>query len=183
MYDTKESWDFLKIKYLDGEGWDWLDRYVVEINRVDGYKSGIVSLVYDASVKYKLRVDYEDPSKILFDDGYKCVTFLPDQGNWCVNAIYNQDDKIVEWYFDILKRKGIDPSNRYFYYDLYLDVVVDPDYHARIIDGHELQDALDAGIITLDDFHMAYEVSKEIVNQVVKDQWFMKDFLSGFLPN
>ena len=61
--------------------------------------------------------------------------------------------------------------------------MVDPDYQARVIDGHDLQEALDAGIINLEDFHMAYEVSKEIVNQVVEDKKFMEDFLSGFLPN
>lgn len=172
----------LKIKYIDGSGWDWLDTYACHIKKVDGYMKGTISIVYDTKVTYPLTVDYETPSKTLFNDGFKCVTFLPDKGNWCVNAVYNEEDVIVEWYFDILKSKGVDLSGRHYYKDLYLDVVVRPDYQIRVIDGDELLEALNDGIINREDFDGAYEIADHITKVVVKDKAFMEEFLSGYLP-
>lgn len=171
----------LKIKYIDGEGWDWLDTYSIDVKRVKGYMNGMLSVVYNATVKYKLTKTYEDSSKVLFNDGFKCVTFLPDVGNWCVNAVYDENEKIVEWYFDVLKSKGLDLLGRHFYHDLYLDVVVQPDYRFIVIDCDELENALNDGIIDQDDFEMAYEVCRQIVNKVVEDKKFMEDFLRGNL--
>ena len=167
----------MKIKYLDGEGWDWLDDYACEIRSVNGHISGVVSYVSQTRVKYPLTVDYEVSSRVLFDNGYKCVTFLPDLGNWCVNAVYDLDSNIVEWYFDILKTKGVDANGRHYYHDLYLDVVVRPDFETVILDEDELKEALEAGIITEEDYHLAYETSKFIINVIVKDRPFMIEFL------
>lgn len=171
----------LKIKYIDGEAWDWLDNYSCDIKKVEGIMGGMISVVSDTTVKYSLTVGYESSSDVLFDNGYTCVTFLPDIGNWCVNAIYDVDGHIVEWYFDILKDKGIDITGRHFYYDLYLDVVILPDYQVVILDEDELQEALDSGIIDEDDYNMAYKTSEYIINVVAKNISFMEDFLTGYL--
>jgi len=171
----------LKTKYINGEGWDWLDNYSSDIKRVDGAFTGMISVISDVTVKYRLTVDYESTSDILFDNGYTCVTFLPDNGNWCVNAVYDGDGNIVEWYFDVLKSKGIDISGRHFYYDLYLDVVVLPNYQVVILDEDELQEALDTGDVDEEDYKMAYMTSEYIIDEIATDRSFMDEFLKSFI--
>ena len=119
---------------------------------------------------------------MLFDDGYTCVSFLPDDGNWCVNAVYDTNGKIVEWYFDILKSKGQDIDGRYYYYDLYLDVVVNPNYEVILLDEDELKEALEAKKITQTDYDLACTVSEHLIQTVISDKRFMEDFLTQPLP-
>ncbi len=167
----------MKTKYIDGEGWDWLDTYTCDIYKVEDPYKGYVSVVRDARVKYPLTVDYETSSRVLFDEGYFCVTFVPDQDYFVVNAVYDEKRNIVEWYFDIIKEKNTDKQGRVSYKDLYLDLVVRPDFKAILIDEDELQEALDQGIITKKDFIFAYEVADHLSQDIVSDKRFMTDFL------
>jgi len=167
----------VKIKYIDGEGWDWLKTYSCKIYRSRLPYIGTISVIDNTNVHYPLTVDYERSSKQVFDSGYKCVTFVPDDGFWAVNAVYDTKDMIVEWYFDVLKSKSKDQKGRLYYHDLYLDVVVQPDFKSIVIDEDELEAALSGQIISLADFDFAYQVADELMNQVVRDKGFMVDFL------
>ena len=160
----------IKRKYLNGGHWNWIDSYTSKIIRIDDIISGYLSLIKVDKVKYRLVVDYEDSSVCLFDDGYKCLIFLPDNEKWCVSAIYNIKNEIVEWYFDMTKQNSIDDQGNPFYDDLFLDIAVSPDFKTKILDEDELKEALDENIITDDDYKMAYETCYKLINEVIPNR-------------
>lgn len=60
---------------------------------------------------------------------------------------------MLQFYFDVTKRNIIDPPAHFF--DLFLDVTVDPDGKAKLLDRDELDAALDEGIITRAEYNLA----------------------------
>lgn len=170
----------MKRKYLDGSNWAWLAERSYKWMRVDGEWKGYISLVKMGSVKRKLKAHY-NPEVCLCDDGYKGIIFLPDNETWCVTAVYNRDNEIVEWYFDMTKENGVDEANTPYFEDLYLDVIVATDFSVYLIDEDELQEALDKGVITKEDYELAYRTYHRVVKDVIPNKRFLTEFLKGYL--
>jgi len=171
----------MKIKYLHGYDWPWLKDSKNKVVKCNGKYKGYAGIITDTKVLYPLKVDYGDSEKLLFDNGYSCVMYLPEQENWCVSAVYDCELDIVEWYFDILKSQDIDDKGDPFFHDLYLDVVLDSELKPFILDEDELLEALNKKIISEDDYKSAYKISEKIINVVSKDEFFLKEFLISFL--
>ena len=170
----------MKRKYLDGSNWAWLAECSYKWMYVDGEWKGYASLVKMGSVKRKLKAHY-NPEVCLCDDGYKGIIFLPDNETWCVTAIYNRHNEIVEWYFDMTKENGVDERNIPYFEDLYLDVIVAPDFSVHLIDEDELQEALDEGAITKEEYDLAYRTYEKLVEEVIRDEEFLNVFLPRYL--
>ncbi|MFR2840067.1 MAG: DUF402 domain-containing protein [Zhenhengia sp.] len=170
----------MKRKYLDGSNWAWLAERSYKWIYVDGEWKGYASLVKMGSVKRKLKAHY-NAEVCLCDDGYKGIIFLPDNETWCVTAIYNRHNEIVEWYFDMTKENGVDERNIPYFEDLYLDVIVAPDFSVHLIDEDELQEALDEGTITKEEYDLAYRTYEKLVEEVIRDEEFLTVFLPHYL--
>lgn len=171
----------IKRKYINGTHWYWVDTYSSKMIRVSEFYNGYLAFIKVDKVKYKLAVDYDDASVCLFDDGYKGLVFLPDDEKWCVSAIYNVDDEIVEWYFDMTKQNAIDEQGNPFYDDLFLDIAVSPDFQYKILDEDELEEALKENVITEMDYRMAYETCNEIIHEILPNKEFLCDFFHKYL--
>lgn len=152
----------MKRKILNVTHWDFLDSYSYRCIHIDGLFSGYISLIKIEKVKQKITVDYEQSEKVLLDDGYKGLIFLPDEANWCVSVIYNTSNEVVEWYFDITKVNSINEQGIPFYDDLYLDIAVSPNFKVVILDEDELKEALDSKEVTQSDYEMAYNTCNNI---------------------
>jgi predicted RNA-binding protein associated with RNAse of E/G family len=96
------------------------------------------------------------------DNGYSTLTFLPDGENYCIEAIYDNYNKIVEWYIDITRINAVDEDGHPYFDDLYLDVVLLPDGQILTFDEDEIKSAFDSGKITNEDFEMAYDVLEKL---------------------
>jgi len=92
----------------------------------------------------------------LLDNDYSEIFFLPDGETWCLTAIYDANDDIVEWYFDITRKNAVDEDGKPYCDDLYLDAALLPNGQVLILDEDELKDALDNRKITQEDFDLAY---------------------------
>ena len=170
----------MKRKYLDGSNWAWLAERSYKWVYVEGEWQGYVSLVKMGSVNRKLKAHY-NPEICLCDDGYRGVIFLPDHETWCVTAIYNRNNEIVEWYFDITKKNGVDERDIPYFEDLYLDVIVAPDFSIHLIDEDELKEAFENGTITKEEYDLAYSTYERLVKEVVHNQAFLTTFLPQYL--
>jgi predicted RNA-binding protein associated with RNAse of E/G family len=53
---------------------------------------------------------------------------------------------------------------------LYLDVVVSPNGEIALLDEDELKEALNKGIIIMDEYNMAYNVAENIIKEVEKNK-------------
>lgn len=171
----------MKKKYIDGSNWKWVDKYTSKVMHIDDIFSGFISFVMIQKVHEKLFVDYDTSEICLFDDGYKCLIFLPDNQNWCVSAVYDDLDRLVEWYFDMTKENSIDEQGNPFFMDLYLDIAVSPDFKIRILDEDELKEALSSGDITKYDFDMAYMTCDALIKNVIPNKEFIVSFFNSYL--
>lgn len=171
----------LKRKYINGIGMDYLEKYSSKVMHINDLFSGYISLIKIDKVIGKITVDYEKSDIYLFNDGYKCVIFLPDNENWCASAIYNESDEIIEWYFDMTKQNSIDEQGNPFFDDLYLDVAVSPDYKITVLDEDELIEALELKNIAMSDYEMAYSTCKKIINAIIPNKDFMVSFFEKYL--
>ncbi|GFP75549.1 hypothetical protein bsdtw1_01633 [Clostridium fungisolvens] len=117
----------------------------------------------------------------LADDGYIWLEIMPFKGNYCMTTMYDQNKEIVQWYFDITRKKGLTEEGIPFFEDLFLDVVVLPDSNVLLLDEMELKDALDKGEITEQEFNMAYTEAKEIMKNIAVDVNKLSDFSNKYL--
>jgi hypothetical protein len=80
-------------------------------------------------------------------------------------SMYDGEGKIIEWYFDITKANGVDEDGKPYYDDLFLDLVLLPDGQVITLDEDELLEALNNGIITREDYDLAYRVKDRLLDR------------------
>ncbi len=101
----------------------------------------------------------------LIDNNYQIVEILPIKENYAMRVFLNDKKQIVQRYFDITQQNAIDAeANVPFYYDLYLDIVVEKD-DIRVLDEAELDLALKNNQVSKTD----YELAKNTKNQLLKE--------------
>ena len=109
------------------------------------------------------------------DNGYEWIEVYPDKGNYAITIMFDQNKNIIEWYFDIAKKIGIENDIPYED-DLYLDLIITSTGEKRIIDEDELQEALENNDITKDEYEFAYYVLKELDEKYCQHFDYLIDF-------
>lgn len=160
----------MKRKYIDLRDWERVEKSKNIVFRTfeDNFK-GYVSVSYIEKVKEKLQCNLGERQFCLVDDGYIWILRMPIEKNWVVTTMMDDNENIIEWYFDITKENSIDNDGCPFYDDLYLDIVVLPSGEIVLFDEDELEEAFIKGEITKDDFDLAYRVANEIMDGMAKD--------------
>ena len=164
----------MRKRYIEGFGWKWLDQYTYQFRHIDHRLSGYLSIVKIARVKKKRIVRLKESEVCLADNGYTWLSFLPDNQNWSMTKIIDEDGAVVEWYFDVTKLNSIDETGRPYIDDLYLDVVLLPDSEAIILDEDELKAAFEQGEISKSEFDLAYRTCNKIIETIIKDSYLLK---------
>jgi predicted RNA-binding protein associated with RNAse of E/G family len=157
-------------KYLGHPYKDYIKTSSSRIARVDqGALKGYASYLAIKEVNRPLIIapDAGGAEICLYNNGYSEICFLPDNDNWMLWALYDNNGKIIEWYFDITRKNRVDEKGNPYCDDLYLDIVLMPDGKTIILDEDELQNALDNGNITKDEYDMAYRVKDELLKKIV----------------
>lgn len=112
------------------------------------------------------------------DKGYKILEYTPINKNYNVRAFVNEKNEILQYYLDVTDgmelRDGVP-----FYNDLYLDVIdySNHDFFKKhkegcdkknlyIEDADELNEALESGKISQQQFDKAYYVANELINEI-----------------
>lgn len=157
----------MKRKYLDrSKNWPRILKYSFETEycEKEGGRS-YISVMHLEKVRERLIVNTGGKGYCVVDDGYTWLQYLPLDKNWSLTTMYNENKEIVQWYFDITKKNGIDDNGEPFYDDLYLDVVVLPTSEVFLIDEDDLEEALNKNIITKEDFELAYKEARNIMDK------------------
>lgn len=102
------------------------------------------------------------------DNDYKWIEVYPTNENYAITIMYDNKGNLIEWYFDISKKIGIENGIPYED-DLYLDLVIMPNGERIVIDEDELLNAKENGDITQEDVKLAYEVLKKLDNKYVNN--------------
>jgi hypothetical protein len=108
------------------------------------------------------------------DNNYEWIEVYPIEGKYAITIMYDDNGNLIEWYFDISKKVGIENGIPYED-DLFLDMIITPTGEKIIIDEDELLEARDNGFITQEDVDSAYNTLKELEDKYANniDELFM----------
>jgi len=96
----------------------------------------------------------DDPVTVC-DEGMKWLQILPVKGDFLITAMISRENRIVHWYIDVTAGWGYLEDGMAYYDDLYLDLEVQPCGWHKVDDMDELQEALEIGDITKEQFDAA----------------------------
>lgn len=118
----------------------------------------------------------EDRTIQVIGPGYKWFQILPDQENYCIKMVLDENGRIVLWYIDITAGSGTDPDGVAYFDDLYLDIIVFNDGHIVIDDMDELQEAYDQQLITQEDYLGALATQQKLQSGLLSDMDAFRQF-------
>ncbi len=162
-------WITLKKRYADGRNKpnDILEKEFKNF-RVDNDEfQGNISLLTIKKVREEWRVDEEQ--RCILAKNYNWLEIYPDGEHFCISAVLDEKDNIVEWYIDIARMLGEEEGVPYED-DLYLDVVIVPDGRIHLLDEDELEDAYNRKEVSKKEFDMAYETANRIMEKARKKE-------------
>lgn len=118
----------------------------------------------------------------VMDDGYYVVEVVPKNENYAMRLFLDNNKKPLEYYFDICKNNSLDPLSLVPYYDdLYLDITV-LNNKINILDKDELDNALDEGDITNEDYRLVMSTTEKLLIEIDnKSNKFMNMDFSKYL--
>lgn len=155
----------LGIKSLDrNEMTRILEKKIKTIEVHENFFNGMISLLTFLEITDPLYV----PSPIgknvcIIDKNYKWLQFAPKNQNWWLTIMYDENNNIIESYFDITKENIFKDNNPYFI-DMKLDVVIPKNSEPIIIDQEELEEILTEKIITLEEYKLAIDIANNIID-------------------
>ena len=114
-------------------------------------------------VESPLSVDSPTGKVTIADNNYKNLIFAPKGENWWLTVMFDDQDNLIESYFDITRTNDFsNPENPYFV-DMKLDVCISNGYEPTIMDEEELKEVYEHGLITKEDFENAYNIANKII--------------------
>lgn len=120
--------------------------------------------------------------KCIIDNGYKWLEFYDYNSKIKLTTIYDENNQIVEWYFDIARRIGIE-NNVPYEDDLYLDVVVTPTGEIILLDEDELKAAFDKFEVNQEDYNMAYNEANQLMKKLENNKENLENFTNKYLKD
>ena len=140
----------------------------ISLKRIDkDYFNGYVCKIKFNKVDKPIKVKVEDKEYYIKNDNYIWYEIYPDNSNYALTIMYDDNNELIEWYFDVAKEIGIENEVPYED-DLYLDLVINPNGESIVLDENELEDALNKNDINKNEYYFAYSVidilQREYVN-------------------
>ena len=120
--------------------------------------AGLVTL----SASEPLWVGPEGYRRRVVDEGFLWLQLAPRGGAWWLTAMYDENARFVEFYFDITAGNHISPDGESWFDDLFVDVVFTPGEAPRIVDEDELEEAARIGVISREQARAALRQARMI---------------------
>lgn len=155
----------MKQKQADRPNWQRIieKRYFQEYIQDECFE-GDVSFLFLDKVRQPLMVNYDGEETCIVNDGYCWLMFFPKDDLFSLTVVLNEENKIVQGYFDIIKEMEYSATGIPIIHDLYLDIVCLPDGRLFILDEDELIEALEQGAISLEDFNIAKREMEKVLD-------------------
>ena len=132
----------------------------------DDYFSGDIYFYNFIEVKDKILIPN---GKTIMDNNYKWLEFYDYSSKVKLTAIYDENNRIIEWYFDIARKIGKDNELPYED-DLYLDVVVTTNGEVMLLDEDELKE-----------FKNAYKEAEQLMKKLKNNKEKLKEYTDEYL--
>ncbi|MDF2725366.1 MAG: hypothetical protein K0Q59_5043 [Paenibacillus sp.] len=172
----------MKKKIADRPNWARVieKRYVQQARRDEAF-SGHVSLLMLDQVKAPLYVKYRNRKVCIVAQRFKWLMFFPDDKPYSLTVMIDGDNRITQWYFDIIKSVQLNEAGIPVIEDLYLDLVVLPGGEYIVLDEDELKHALKAGDINLRECQYAEEALEALRSSIVRGECALIEQTDSYL--
>ncbi len=114
------------------------------------------------------------------NNGYKWLQFYDYTSKVALTAIYDENNEIVEWYFDIAREIGKENEIPYED-DMYLDVVLQKDGKIILLDEDELKAAYERLEISKQEFDETYQIANNLMEKLKSKEEKVKAFTDKYL--
>ena len=99
------------------------------------------------------------------DTNYKWLEFYDYNSKVRMSAVYNENNEIVEWYFDIARSIGKENGIPYED-DFYLDVVLTPKGKIILLDEDEFEEAFKRNEMTKEEYEDGYRIANNLMERL-----------------
>lgn len=124
--------------------------------------AGAAGLLHLLKVRQPLTVCMAHRPVTLADDGYWWMQIAPENQHWWLTVMFDDCDRIVQYYFDMTLRNFIRPHGDSYFDDLFLDIVLLPGSGKFLLDEDEWTQALKEGVIDEEQHAMAWRTAEHI---------------------
>ncbi len=132
------------------------------------YFSGFVCYIKINNIKKPLIVNNGLDNICIKDNDYEWFELYPDNGKYVLTIMFDNNNNLIEYYFDISKEVGLEDGVPYED-DLYLDMIITPSGKVLVIDENELLEAEKNGNITHEDVMDAYKTLEYLKDKYVNN--------------
>jgi predicted RNA-binding protein associated with RNAse of E/G family len=167
----------MKRKYADRRGWRRIvaSRVCEKSFLWPDFRGEAVLIRFD-EIKAPMSVAYGGIRVKTVDRSYSWLQLFPQSSDgFVLTSMFDDRKYLVQCYFDIVERIGRDSRGTLWFDDLYLDLILFPDHHLFLVDQNELDEALEANIITASMHRKAWRSARRLKR-------FIDDY-PDFYPN
>lgn len=140
-------------------------RFTVQVINQPDYV-GYVTLLCLDKVREPLWVKNQGQQLCIVDDGYSWLQQFPTGAQHTVTTQFDAQGQVVQWYIDICLQHGVDATGIPWWDDLFLDVIIFPNGQCHIVDGEELDVALQSGVIDESQHRLAWAEATKLVQMI-----------------
>lgn len=126
---------------------------------------GTVGLMKIKEIKAPLIINNPNGKVKIADTDYSWLQFAPVKGNWWLTVMFDNEDNLIESYFDITKENIFKDPYKPYFIDMKLDVLIDNKKRISILDEDELEEAFQLSLISHEEFLLAKEVADKIITK------------------
>lgn len=160
----------MKIKRFDRDQWTVItEKRYIQKSIVSDIFNGTCALLYIDQVREPVQWDFPNESVSVCQKGMKWLQLIPEGESYAITAMLNANDDVNLWYVDVIDGIGEDNDGVYYFIDLYVDVIFRPDGTIKIDDIDELENAVQMGDISTEQFEKALSVKDRILETLYSD--------------
>ncbi len=152
---------------------DWkrvLKKEVIIEDIKSEYMEGKVCFLNMIKVSEPLTVDSPVGKVMIANDGFKQLIFAPKNKHWWLTVMFDNNNNLIESYFDITKENNFSDEDNPYFIDMKLDICIPNNDKPYIMDEDELKEALNQNLITEEEYNIAYTTANEIVKVFMKNE-------------
>ena len=165
-------------------GYQWLSKsflFSAVMQKLNGPYEGYVARQIFLPGTRELWVEQDSVPVRLSGEGYVWITYQPTKDYWALTAFYDDKGSLIRWYFDLSGKNYLDENGIPCREDMFLDLIILPDGRTEIKDEDELQQALNNGEITAEEYHHVHRVCKSLLDSRWSDVAFLTEVSHALL--
>ena len=156
-----------KKKTMSRDEWIGIeDKSCTDMRVENEWFRGRAGLLRMDRVENPFSVNVFDKNVTITDKDYTWLQLAPKNENFWATVMFDENGRLFEYYFDITLVNHVLEDGKSWFYDMILDVLMEPGGRIMKLDNNELEDALKNGEIGNDEYRFALEAQKRLIEKL-----------------